>query len=44
VTRSGSTKAVIGPASKTLNAHQLYAVGSAGDYRLATINIPVGTG
>jgi hypothetical protein len=42
--RSGSTKVVIGSAFKTLSVYQLYAVGSAGDYRLATINIPVGTG
>jgi len=46
VTLPGSTKAVIGPASKTLNAgraYQVYAVGSPGHYRLVTIKVPVGT-
>ena len=46
VTLPGSSKAVIGPASKTLTAgaaYQVYAVGSAGHYRLITIKIPVGT-
>lgn len=46
VTLPGSTKAVIGPASKTLaagRAYQVYAVGSPGHYRFVTINIPVGT-
>jgi hypothetical protein len=46
VTLPQSTKAVIGPASKTLaggRAYQVYAVGSPGHYRLVTIKIPVGT-
>ena len=40
------SKAVIGPASKTFaagRAYQVYAVGSAGHYRLVTVKIPVGT-
>jgi hypothetical protein len=46
VTLPGSTKAVIGPATKTLHAgraYQVYAVGSAANYRLVTVSIPVGT-
>lgn len=46
VTLPGSTKAVIGPASKRLaagSAYQVYAVGAPGHYRLVTIKIPVGT-
>lgn len=46
VTLPGSRKAVIGPASKTLHAgraYQVYAVGSASNYRLVTVRIPVGS-
>ena len=46
VTLPGSSKPVIGPKSLTLKAgkaYQVYAVGSAGHYRLVTVPITVGT-
>ena len=46
VTLPGSSKAVIGPVSRTLRqgqAYQYYAVGSPGHYRLVTVKVAVGT-